>query len=256
MSSTVTVPRRFVTVWIPDWPVIAARCDLSAPAAILRANRVVARTPAAADEGVVIGQRRRQAQQRCPRLTLLDDDPLRDAREFEPLVSAVAEISPRLEVVEPGWIALGARGPSRYFGGDEAVCLELLDRVRRLLPAGPETAHPVPGPKRAVSDEAAIGAGVADGRFASGIAARLSMRRREPIVVDPDGCREFCAPLPIGWLQTLGEIEPDLVDLFARLGLRTLGDVAELGSSELLDVTDTSRGDDQRNGHNWRCHSR
>ena len=107
------VPPRIVTVWFPDWPVTAAGFNPDTPAAVMSADRVVARTPAAATEGVVVGQRRRQAQRRCPNIELVDHDPDRAAREFEPIVRAVAELSPRFDVIEPGWISLAALGPSR-----------------------------------------------------------------------------------------------------------------------------------------------
>ena len=105
------VAGRMVTVWCPDWPVTAAEVAADVPAIVLFANRVVARSPAAAAEGVAIGQRRRIAQQRCPDAVLLDHDPDRDARAFEPVVRAVSRFAPRLEVVEPGWLCLAARGP-------------------------------------------------------------------------------------------------------------------------------------------------
>ncbi len=132
-------PIRMVTVWCPDWPVVAAGCRPDVPAAVMRAHRVVARTPAAADEGVVIGQRRRQAQQRCPHIRLLDDDPARDAREFEPIVRAVAEVAPRVDLVEPGWLSIAARGPSRYFGGDEAMAEHLRRVVLDVVTAQPNS---------------------------------------------------------------------------------------------------------------------
>lgn len=212
-------PVRMVTLWCPDWPVVAAGCPSEVPAAVLRAHRVVARTRAAADEGIVIGQRRRQAQQRCPSITLLDDDPSRDAREFESIVRAVVESAPRVDVVEPGWLSAAARGPSRYFGGDEAMATHLRDIVMGVS---------------ALPDGVPVGVGVADGRFAASVAARLGVRRRVPIVVDPGGSGEFCAPLPIGWLQALDEVDADLVDLFVRLGLRRLGDLAALEPSDVL----------------------
>jgi len=40
--------------------------------------------------------------------------------------------------------------------------------------------------------------------------------------------------LPITWLRELGEISADLVDLFVRLGLRTLGQLAGLGAGDVL----------------------
>lgn len=208
---------RIVTVWFPDWPVVAAGAAADVPAAVLHANRVVARTMAAEEQGVVVGQRRRQAQQRCPDIELLDADPLRDAREFEPVVRAVAELSPRLDVVEPGWIALAARGPSRYFGGDEPFAERVVGATESAL-----------GRRRQV------GVGIADGRFASGVAARSSIRHGTPVIVAPGTSPEFCAPLPIGWLLTLGEVDADFVDLLMRLGVRRLGDLAALPPADVL----------------------
>ena len=211
-------PQRIVTVWFPDWPVMAAGFRADQPAAVMSANRVVARTAAAAGEGVVIGQRRRHAQSRCPDIVLIDRDTDRDAREFEPVVRAVADLSPRLDVIEPGWISLLARGPSRYFGGDAAVGEHLVAAVCEALPDQP----------------VGVGVGIADGRFASSVAARLAVRRSAAVVVDAGGSAAFCAPLPIGWLQTLGESDPELVELFTRLGLRRLGDLSALPVSDVL----------------------
>jgi protein ImuB len=208
------VPQRMVTVWFSDWPVVAAGFPPDVPAAVMAANRVVARTAAAATEGVVVGQRRRQAQRRCPHITLIDHDADRDAREFEPVVRAVAEISPRLDLVEPGWITLRALGPSRYFGGDMALVDHLV--AASGIPSVPP------------------GVGIADGRFASSIAARLAIRRGGPVIVEPGESPGFCAELPIGWLQTLGESDPELIELFARLGLRRLGDLAALSAVDVL----------------------
>lgn len=216
-----TTPQRIVSVWYPDWPVIAAGFGAGfdeVPAAVMSANRVIARTDTAAADGVVVGQRRRQAQRRCPHIRLVDHDPDRDAREFEPIVRAVAELSPRLDVVEPGWISLAARGPSKYFGGDRA----LADRLTG-LDAGPGVRH-----------AGFPGVGIADGRFASSVAARLAVRRGSPVIVEAGESPAFCADLPIGWLQTLGEAEPELIELFGRLGLRRLGDLARLEISDVL----------------------
>ena len=210
-----STPPRIVSIWFPDWPVTAAGFDADTAAAVMGANRVIARTEAAAVDGVVIGQRRRQAQRRCPHLTLVDRDVDRDAREFEALVRAVAELSPRLDVVEPGWISLLARGPSRYFGGDRALVDQLSDAIAA------EAASPP-------------GIGVADGRFVSSVAARLAVRRCEPVIVEPGTSPAFCADLPIGWLQTLGECDAELVELFGRLGLRRLGDLAALPLADVL----------------------
>ena len=67
------------------------------------------------------GLRRREAQSRCPGLVVVEHDPARDARAFEPVVAAVEAFCPGVEVVRPGVCAFATRGPSRYFGGDDAL---------------------------------------------------------------------------------------------------------------------------------------
>lgn len=215
---------RMVTIWCPDWPVTAAGCRNDVPAAVMRAHRVVARTTAAASEGVVIGQRRRQAQQRCPHIVLLDDDPTRDVREFESIVRAVTEVAPRVDLVEPGWLSVAARGPSHYFGGDAALAEHLQHIVTDALGQNADRDEPT----------LPVGVGAADGRFASSIAARLAVKRGSPVVVDASESPAFCASLPVGWLQTLGEVDADLVDLFVRLGIRRLGELAALTPADVL----------------------
>src|SRR5215207_1293680 len=174
------------------------------PAAVLHANRVVSCTPAARAEGVRSGMRRREAQARSPRLVVLPADPARDARAFEPVVAAVAELAPGVEVIRPGLCAVAARGPARYFGGDR----EVADRLVRW-----------------VADRGAVRCtvGVADGRFAAALAAR------EGTVVPRGGSRRFLAPYPV---EALGV--PDLPGLLRRLGLRTLGAFAELPPRDVL----------------------
>ncbi|MDI5944002.1 DNA polymerase Y family protein, partial [Micromonospora sp. DH15] len=75
-------PVRTLLLWCPDWPVLAAELVDGVPAtgavAVLHANRVVACSEAARAEGVRRGLRKREAQGRCPRLTVVDHDPGRD----------------------------------------------------------------------------------------------------------------------------------------------------------------------------------
>ena len=94
---------RLAVVWCPEWPVVAAGAKPGEPAAVLHANRVLAASPAAMTEGVGVGQRRREAQAACPGLVVLDHDPARDARAFEPLLQALEQVTP--------WWRSPARGP-------------------------------------------------------------------------------------------------------------------------------------------------
>jgi protein ImuB len=207
---------RLVTVWCPEWPTVAACTPPDVPAAVFHANRVIACTPAARAAGVSHGDRRRVAQAACPELQLLERDADRDAREFEPIVRAIADMAPRVEVVEPGWLCVAARGPARYFGGDHPLAARIAS-----------VAGSVCG--------AQLGVGIADGRSASAIASRLAARRADRLLVVPAGTSsEFVEPLAIGWLRELGEIDAELVDLFVRLGIRTLGRLAALDPGDVL----------------------
>ncbi len=212
------VDTRLVTVWIPDWPIIAAGVAAGDPAIVLRSQRVIASTPAARADGIRFGDRRRVAQRVCPQVRLIDDDPRRDARRFESVVQAVAELTPRVEVAEPGELRFAARGPSRYFGGETTFA----ERLARVVS---EAAAPV-------GDDVPVGVGIADGRATAAIAARRAVGRA-PIIVPPGQSPTFMAELPIGWLAAIGEVDADLVDLFIRLGITTGGDLAALNPADL-----------------------
>ena len=107
MSDDVT---RLLVVWCADWPVVAAGVGADEPAAVLHANRVVACSAAARDEGVKRGLRKREAQARCPELTVLEADPSREAVAFEPVAVAVESMAPCVEP-QPTKSTLPSAGP-------------------------------------------------------------------------------------------------------------------------------------------------
>lgn len=204
-----------LALWCPDWPAVAAAALAGLPAtrpvAVLFANRVVACSALARADGVRRGNKRREAQARCPDLFLAQADPDRDARLFEPVVAAVDETVPGVEVLRPGLLVLGARGAARFFGSEEVAAERLVDTVA------------------AAGVEAQIG--IADEVSTAVIAAR-----RGVLVPTGHGAR-FLAPLPVRELA----VEPslaapertDLVDLLHRLGLRRIGDFAALSTGEV-----------------------
>lgn len=209
---------RTMVVWVPDWPLVAAGVTASTPAAAFVANRVVACTAAARAAGVRRHMRRREAQARAPSLLVLDREADRDARAFEAVVHALEALTPRLEVSRPGRCAFPTRGPSRYFGGDTALAEIAVDLVHEVV-------------------DADVAVGVADGPFAAAHAARTAhvrARRADgaepPVwVVAPGRSAEYLAPLSLVALD-----RPDLADVLARLGLRTLGDLAALPAADVL----------------------
>jgi protein ImuB len=203
---------RILVAWYPDWPAVAAGCPPTSPAAVVRANRVVAATPAARADGVRPGLRRREAQGRCPELEVVPADPGRDARAWEPAVVGIESLTPAVEVLAPGALALATRGPSRYFGDDEALAVLVADAVDRVVGQ--------PGCR----------VGVADGRFAAGLAARVA-RGQLAVVVPPGSTRAWLEPQPV---SALGLRFEALSDLLVRLGIRTLGQLAALPAPAVL----------------------
>ncbi len=208
---------RTLVVWCPDWPVVAAAVPPEVAVAVLSGGRVLACSEPARTEGVEVGMRRRQAESHCPALVVIDHDPGGDARAFEPVVAVVASFTPRVEITQAGTCSVAARGPSRYFGGDAELAARVAEAVDVVL-GGAGTCR----------------VGVADGPFAAEQAARLGRG-----IVAPGASAAFLAPLP---LATLGSVLPDargpapraarapgaLADLFGRLGIRTLGELAAL----------------------------
>lgn len=211
---------RCATVCCAQWPVVAAGCAADEAVAVLHAQRVVARSTAAAQAGVRLGQRRREAQACCPSVRLVGRDLAVEARAFRSVVDAVAEIVPRLELSVPGVLGFAARGPSRYFGGEAAMAALVVDRVRAVL-----------GPAAVA---AGVGMGVADGRFAAAVAARRSVRTGQPELVGPGGSAGFLADLPVRLLVDVGGLDAETVGLFARLGLGRLGAVAAMDVADLV----------------------
>ena len=229
---------RTLVLWCPDWPVVGAvaagEVAAGAPVAVLRANRVVAASAGARADGIKRGMRRREAQSRVPEVELLDDDPTRDARGFEPVVAALERFTPLIEIVRPGLCQLGTLGPSRYFGGDASLAGQVLAAVGGLGVTGR--------------------IGVADGPFAAALAARRAPDLDSHIVA-PGNSVTFLAGHPVSALissgaERLGDARahrragrtglayPDelseLVDLLQRLGLRTLGSFAALEHPDVL----------------------
>src|SRR5262245_54714301 len=199
---------RTMVLWCPDWPVIAAEITdgvpAHAPVAVLAANRVVACSTAARADGVRRGLRKREAQGRCPWLVVVEHDEGRDARAFEPVVAAVEQLAPGVEVVRPGACALVARGPASYFGGEERAAEQLVEQV-----------------SVACAVESQVG--VADGVFAAGLAARAGR------LVPPGQTASFLAELDVSTLD-----RPQLTNLLRRLGISTLGDFAALPPADVL----------------------
>lgn len=190
--------------------------------AVVRDQQIVAVSRAAQDAGVRAGMRRRDAQARCASLILVEHDPARDARRFEPVVRALSELVPVVEVAEAGTVLFGARGPSRWCGGDSA----LAERVH-LLAAGAlgELLGLVDG----------VGVGIADGRFAASVAARRSVRVGKPVLIEAgrDATAHALVSVGVRALVQIAGLPAEFVGLLERLGVSHLGELAALPRLDL-----------------------
>lgn len=206
---------RTLAVWCPQWPVVAAGAAPQVPAVVLQGERVVACTPGAARQGVAAGQRRREAQGRCPEVVVLELDERRVERAFDAVLAVVESFTPRIEVTAPGECAIAVRGPARYFGGEEALAAQVLDGVEAVLTA------------RGWTGAARVGIG--DGPNVARLVARHLATARQPHVVAVGRSAEALAPLPVRVLDA-----PEVTDVLVRLGLRTVGAFAALTPGAVL----------------------
>lgn len=207
-------PERAIVLWVPDWPIEAylrtqarevpehERVDPEQPLAIVHDGRIVVCSASARAAGVARGQRRRDAQSACPGLVLLPADPGRDTRAFHAVLSSVEQIVPGVEPLRPGLAAVRARGPARFFGGEESAARAVLGALTGIGLTGART-------------------GVADGLFTAERAARAATT--EPLVIPAGRSSEFLAPLPVA---SLGD--PELAVFLSRLGVRRLAEFAVL----------------------------
>ncbi len=205
---------RTIAIGCPRWPIVAHDLDPDTPAAIFFANRVVSASVDAVAYGVKKGMRRREAQARCPEIEVLAHDPARDARTFEPIVRAVEAFGPRVEVVRPGLCVMAAKGPARYFGGEETLRTKLAEAIDDAI--AETRTHPLH-----VDDRTRVG--IADGGFAASLAATHGR------IIDTGATPDFLAPFPIRVLDNAA-----LSDLLLRLGITTLGDLARLERNKVV----------------------
>lgn len=207
---------RTIVLWCPDWPVLAAcrehGVDPALPVALTEKGLVHSCSAAARRDGVTRGLKLREAQYRSTALTVLEYDAALDHRAFEPVVRGIEAIVPGVQVLRPGTLAMRARGPARYYGGEEAAARALLDAAAGLGVVGARV-------------------GVADGPFAAEQAARAASRAgsRSPVhLVATGGAAAFLAPLSVSLV-----VDARTATLLHRLGVRTLGEFAALPDDDV-----------------------
>lgn len=161
--------------------------------------------------GMVLGE----ALARCPDLKLVPGDPLGAASAWEEILSSLEGMGAAVEPAHVGLAYFEADGLRALHGG----VAQTIAVARRAVSSamGGRGAHVGAGPTR-------LGA----------LAAAQAASSRRPVILEGAAARRQLAILPIGMLHYragLGE----LVEPLQRLGLRTLGELAELSRSAVAD---------------------
>ncbi|MDX6606414.1 MAG: protein ImuB [Solirubrobacterales bacterium] len=219
---------------IPRFRLIAATSNgslpVGAPSHLLNRPAALAPEPGAAQLigevsgpaerfGLRPGMRMGEALSRCPELALIPPDPERAERSWEEALRRLEGIGAEVESGRAGEAFFEAGGLSRLWGGIEGV----LDRARE------ELGMCEGAPSGARSNPSNVGLGAGPGRFCAYVAAGHSK-------VVPEGhSRKFLAPLPVSLLcGRLGDGD-DLPNELERLGISTLGRLAELPRDAVAD---------------------
>lgn len=214
---TAAPPARTLVVWCPDWSVEAARRSLGADApdllALVSKGKVVAASAAARAEAVTVGLRLREAQNRCPDLSVVAHDPAVDERWFTPVLRAVERVVPHVHLLRQGCLAVRIGGAARFYGGEDAVAELLLDQLADL----------------GLDD---VRMAVSDGLFAAEQAACSTTAERPVLVLPSEHTTAFLRTLPV---TTVAEAvdQPGLATLLQRMGIRSLGAFAKLPRAQV-----------------------
>ena len=161
-------------------------------------------TPEAAAHGVRTGLGLREAVALCPEAVILAPHPVRENAAAERIVAGLEVLSPAVEVDpgQSGCYVIDLTGLERLLGPPRLAAERLLTTVPALF-----------RPR----------AGVAPNKFTAQVAAYTAAPGRVQ-VVDTNTIRGFLAPAPVSLLP----LAPDKRRRLERLGLRTLGDLADL----------------------------
>jgi len=170
-----------------------------------------------------------------------------DAEGFGRLVALVNAYCPRVESVRLGICAFGSRGPARYFGGEQALGGKLIAATESagfacrigvadglfaaLLAAATTGTSAAPAAATtgtsaapaAAPAAATTGTSAAPAAAPAGAAPAAAPDGAAVTVVPAGGTAGFLAGQPVSVLD-----DAELAGLLARLGIRTLGDLAAL----------------------------
>jgi protein ImuB len=175
---------------------------------------------AAEAHGVSRGMMLGEALARCPDLLLVPADPVQVAEIWESTVGSVESIGAAVEPARPGLAYFESSGLRGLHGTDAAT-----------ITAAQGAVQGSGGTSIGGDRHARIGTGPT--RFCA-LAAALAVRSRRPLMIDGKDARRWLGGRPVSLLGFREETAP-LLEPLARLGVRTLGELVQLGRAALAD---------------------
>ena len=166
-------------------------------------------TAAAEARGVRPGMRLGEALAMCPQLELVEQDPATAEQAWEEILRRLEDAGFAVEPADPGTVYFETKGVERLYGGLEPAMKRALQAVGSVWDAR---------------------AGAAERRFAALAAANVA-RPGQALIVSDDRARSFLAPLPLQLLP----LERDRYEELEELGVRTIGQLAELPGAAVAD---------------------
>ncbi len=241
-----------VCLLIPRLALLAAlgeeRALLGEPVALApaagREQRVGEASAAAEAFGIARGMAMGEALTRCPGLRLVPPDPERERAIWTEALDRLEGIGASVESDQPGAAFFEADGLRGIHGGRLEDVLAALRRAFRRPDDGGEVL-PNRGRRPASLLAASLRVGAGPSRFVAYVAATraragrrgrrpdgatlgaTAVERRSETMVPVRSARAFLAPLPVSLLRSRPELDW-LPGVLERLGIRTLGELAEL----------------------------
>jgi protein ImuB len=176
--------------------------------------------------GVALGE----ALARCPDLVLVPPDPVGVQEAWESRLRGLEEIGAAVESARPG-LAYFDTEPLRGLHGSDAATIAAAcgGGAAGALAGGGGRARS----RSAAGEDRYMRVGAGPTRFCA-LAAALAVRSRRPLVLEGKEALRWLAGRPIELLGFRAETE-HLLEPLARLGVRTLGELARVGRPALAD---------------------
>ncbi|MGZ9083396.1 MAG: Y-family DNA polymerase, partial [Rhodoplanes sp.] len=255
--STPSSPPRHLSIWLRRLPTdrLARRAsapDESAPVVVVHmiksALRIAAMNDAAARLRLTVGTALADARARHPALQVAQSDPAADWRLLQAVADWCDRYTPLVGIDAPSGVMLDVTGCTHLFGGETALCRDIVTRLaaqglraRVAVASTPgcawgvarygfwSTMPVIPGEPEGRGPESTTPVGEYGFRARGRAPAPRNDENQHLFIVPPGAMRDALAPLPLAALR----LDPETVAALADVGLDRIADVLDLPRSVL-----------------------